>query len=218
MSLKRKEIISLLEKKAFDELIRLSSDDKKTISTLISLSYDKDNRLAWRAMEVIGLATKEISQHNSGTVRNIAERILWMMRDESGGIAWSGPEILGEIVRNNPILCSDFAPIIASFHEEKMFCAGSLWAMGRIGYINDDTLDYAAPIAQSYLRSPDEKLRGYAAWALGEMGARGSEGDLIELKDDRRLIDYYEDGELHKRTVGEFASDALTKIKGVASS
>ncbi|RJQ45408.1 MAG: hypothetical protein C4538_08245 [Nitrospiraceae bacterium] len=213
MSVKRNEIITLLEKKAFDELIKLSVADKKTISTLISLSYDKDDRLSWRAIEVIGLASKEISKHHPEAVRNIAGRLLWMMRDESGGIAWSAPEILGEIVRNNPVLCSDFAPIIASCHDEKMLCAGVLWALGRIGYINDDTLNYAGPIVCSYLRSPDERLRGYAAWAIGEMGVNESENELADLKQDMGLINYYEDGELHRKTVGEIASAALMKIR-----
>jgi len=209
----RKEIITLLEQKAYDALMKLSLADKKTISLLISLSYDKSDRIAWRAMEVIGLATKKIAASNPETVRNIAGRLLWMIRDESGGIGWSAPEILGEIVRNNPVLCSDLAPIIASFHEEEMLCSGVLRALGRIGPINSETVRYAAPIIRSYLRSTDETLRGHAAWATGEMGITESLNELERIKRDDGHFRFYEEGEIRDRTVGEIASAALDKIK-----
>ncbi len=137
----KKEIIDLLEKRRYEDIINLSPSPNKVISVLITLSYDKTLRISWRAIEAIGLISKEIAKSDPGTVRNIAGRLLWMIRDESGGIGWSVPEILGEIVRNNPGLCSDLAPIIASFHEEKMLTAGVLWALGRIGKINNETLD-----------------------------------------------------------------------------
>ena len=60
MSPLKKEITALLEKKEYSALVRLSLADKKIISILISLSYDKDNTTSWRAMEAIGLAAKEI--------------------------------------------------------------------------------------------------------------------------------------------------------------
>jgi len=209
----KKEITGLLEKKDYNELVRLSSLDKKVISILISLSYDKNNPAAWRAMEAVGLATGEIAKSKPDSVRNIAGRLLWMLRDESGGIGWSAPEILGEIVRNNPSLCADIAPIIASFHEEKMLVSGVLWAMGRIGRINSETVDYAAPIVRSYLGSPDKTLRGYAAFALGEMGAVESPGELEQLQNDGNVVSFYEDGELREKTVGEIVSRILEKLE-----
>jgi len=208
----KKEIIALLGKMSYDALSKLSLTDRKTITILISLSYDKNNPMAWRAIEAIGLATKEISRSDPETVRNVAGRLLWMMRDESGGIGWSAPEILGEIVRNNPVLCADFAPIIASFHDEKMLCPGVLWAMGRIGHINAETVSYAAPIVRSYLRSENEKLRGYAAWALGEMGARESSEELEGMRHDPGRVMFYEEGELRNRNIGEIVAAALKKI------
>src|SRR4030067_2920992 len=179
-------MITLLEKKQYDALVRLSFSERKILSILISLSYDKENPVSWRAIESIGLITKETAKTNPELVRNIAGRLLWMIRDESGGIGWSAPEILGEIVRNNPVLYSDIAPIIASFHEEKMLCSGVLWALGRIGKINDETVNYAFPIILSYLKSDDNTLRGYAAWTLREMGNEGSVAALENLRKDTK--------------------------------
>lgn len=214
MSPSKKEIIILLEKKDYDALSKRASADRKVVSTLISLTYDKDNALSWRAMEAIGLITKDLSKSDPGAVRNIANRLLWMMRDESGGIAWSAPEILGEIVKNNPGLCSDFALIITSFHDELMFTSGVLWALGRMGRINVETVDYAVPIIRSYLTSADNTLRGYAARALGKMGDEESVAKLENLKKDTNRIEFYQDGELKEKSVGELASDAIEKLLG----
>ncbi|MBI5663620.1 MAG: hypothetical protein HZC49_00820 [Nitrospirae bacterium] len=142
----KKEVLNLLEQKKYQEIMHTSASFHKIMNVLVSLSYDKNKYISWRAIEAIGLISKEIAKSDTETVRNIVGRLLWMIRDESGGIGWSVPETLGEIVRNNPQLCADIAPIIASFHDEKMLTAGVLWALGRIGKINDQTVGYAIPI------------------------------------------------------------------------
>ena len=208
----KKEIIRLLETGDYAGLAKLSSTNKKISNILISLSYDKKSRTSWRAIEAIGLISKEIAKSEPETVRNIAGRLLWMIRDESGGIGWSSPEILGEIVRNNPELCADIAPVIASFHEEKMLTAGVLRAIGRIGKINDETAGYTIPIILSYLDSSEHALRGYAAYALGETGATGAASKLKALRNENNSVDFYEDGELKTKTVGEIVEEALKKL------
>ena len=208
----KKEVISLLEQKKYEEILKVSASVHKIINILISLSYDKKQYIAWRAIEAIGLVSKELAESDAETVRNIVGRLLWMIRDESGGIGWSVPETLGEIVRHNPQLCADIAPIIASFHEEKMLTAGVLWALGRIGRINNETVGYAIPIVLPYLQSADPTLRGYAALALGRLGAIGAVSKLKQLSSDNNAVTFYEDGELRQKTVGGFAEEALGKL------
>ena len=208
----KKEVISLLEQKKYEEILKVSASVHKIINILISLSYDKKQYIAWRAIEAIGLVSKELAESDAETVRNIVGRLLWMIRDESGGIGWSVPETLGEIVRHNPQLCADIAPIIASFHEEKMLTAGVLWAVGRIGRINNETVGYAIPIVLPYLQSADPTLRGYAALALGRLGAIGAVSKLEQLRSDNNAVTFYEDGELRQKTVGGFAEEALGKL------
>ena len=208
----KKEVISLLEQKKYEEILKVSASVHKIINILISLSYDKKQYIAWRAIEAIGLVSKELAESDAETVRNIVGRLLWMIRDESGGIGWSVPETLGEIVRHNPQLCADIAPIIASFHEEKMLTAGVLWALGRIGRINNETVGYAIPIVLPYLQSADPTLRGYAALALGRLGAIGAVSKLEQLRSDNNAVTFYEDGELRQKTVGRFAEEALEKL------
>lgn len=212
----KEEIIKRLKEKRYSDLINLPPGRRRILSLLISLSYDKKDVISWRAMEAIGILTGEIAKDDPGHVRNTAGRLLWMMRDESGGIGWSVPEILGEVVRNNPELCADIAPIIASFHEEKMLNAGVLWAIGRIGKIHAEFIDYAVPIIISFLESPEVILRGYAAFACGKLSALTAVNALEKLKDDTGLVPFYKDGELNKKSVGEIASGAIEKLKKAA--
>ena len=184
----KKEVLTLLEKQDYDKLISLSSRNKKILSLLISLSYDKKSVISWRAIESIGLISKEFSKLNPEFIRNIVGRLLWMIRDESGGIGWSSPEILGEIVRNSPGLYSDIATVIVSFHNEPLLRAGILRAIGRMGKISAEIFDYAVPVALTYLKSPDPVVRGYAAWALGELGASEAVNEIKKLEADNNHI------------------------------
>ncbi|MEK7307593.1 MAG: DVU0298 family protein [Nitrospirota bacterium] len=211
----KKEVLTLLEKQDYYKLISLSSGNKKILSLLISLSYDKKSVIAWRAIESIGLISKEFSKLNPEVIRNFIGRLLWMIRDESGGIGWSSPEILGEIVKNNPGLYSDIATVIVSFHEEPFLRAGVLRAIGRMGKISAEIFDYAVPVALTYLKSPDPVVRGYAAWALGEIEASEAVSEIKKLEADNNQIIFYEDGELKEKTVGEIAEKAVAKLLNI---
>lgn len=139
-----------------------------------------------------------------------------MIRDKSGGIGWSAPEILGEIVRNSPGLYSDIATVIVSFHYEPPLRAGVLRAIGRMGQISAEFFDYAVPVALTYLKSPDPVVRGYAAFALGELGASEAVNEIKKLEADNNPIIFYEDRELKEKKVGELAKKAAAKLQRTA--
>ncbi len=207
------EIINLLKEKKIDELVRLPMSRRKIISILISLSYDKQSLISWRAIEAIGFITKKMPGSHPELIRNTLNRLLWMIRDESGGIGWSAPEIIGEIVRNNPEMCSDIALIIASFHEEKMLSAGVLRAIARIGRINDEFIEYTTPVILSFLQDPEPIIRGHAAWAAGEIGVKQAVSELQKLAHDNNIFWFYEEGELKEKTIGEIAINAIAQFR-----
>ena len=211
------EIKKLLKESRYHELNDLFPDKRKLITLLISSTYDRKDIVAWRAMEAIGLITADISGGKPDFVRDVVNRLLWMLRDESGGIGWSCPEILGEIVKNNPELCKDIATVVASFHDEKMLTSGVMLAIGRIGNIHTYFYDFAAPIVTSYLDDPDPATRAYAAYAAGELDIRDTEDKLEELKNDTSPVPFYEDGELKNKTAGGIANTALAKLRLNAS-
>lgn len=133
------------------------------IRHLISLSYDKGGSLSIRAIEAVGVLSGQMSAERA---RGLIQRILWMMRDESGGTAWSGPELIGAIVSENPALFEDIVPVLFSFHEEEIFTAGVLWAMARIARRRPDfVMPLSGEIAR-YLEHHDASVRENAQAAL----------------------------------------------------
>jgi len=208
----KKNILSLLETRDLQEISRLKASPFKIINNLVSLSYDKKNNISWRAIEAVGIFTGEMGKEDAEFVRNIVGRLLWMIRDESGGIGWSVPEMLGEIVKNNPVLCADIAPVIISFHEELMLATGVLWAAGSMGELNKETIEDSVPLIRPFLKSSDAIQRGYAARALGVLGASDSRQDIEGLVNDDNIIPVYDDGDIQKKTVGDIAAEALSKL------
>ncbi|MDP3049609.1 MAG: HEAT repeat domain-containing protein [Thermodesulfovibrionales bacterium] len=211
----KSEIKRLLAEKRYEELLSLSDSENKLLKALISLTYDKKDILCWRAIEAIGIVSKEISRASPDIVRNLVGRLLWMIRDESGGIGWSSPEMLGEIVRNNPDSFSDIAPIIVSFLDEDMLAEGVLWAVGRIGEGRPEMVRDAVPRVIPYLQSSDNTKRGIAAWALGILCVKEAEARLKELINDSSEIIIYDKSDLQAKTVGEIAMESLARIRNI---
>ncbi len=208
----KKNILALLESRDLQGISNLKASPYKIINTLVSLSYDKKSSISWRAIEAVGLFTGEKAKEDSEFVRNIVGRLLWMIRDESGGIGWSVPEMLGEIVKNNPMLCADIAPVIISFYEELMLATGVLWAVGSMGTLDQETTEDSVPLIQQFLNSSEAVQRGYAARALGALGASDAIQDIEGLVSDNTLIPVYHNGDIREKTVGDMAAEALTRI------
>ena len=123
--------------------------------------YDPDELVAWRAVEAIGRAARELSLED---VRELLRRTLWLMNDESGGLLWKGPEVIGAVLANVPALCGEFGPILAGFLEEEPFRAGTRWALWRISGIAPEVVRGAGLQAGP---EPDPAVAGLAALALG---------------------------------------------------
>jgi hypothetical protein len=204
--MQRNEIISLLEEKQYDELVEMAKKDTKGIfRLLIGITYDKSNILCWRAIDLTGIIAGEIAKTNPEVIRTMAQRLLWMLRDESGNNLSSAPEMLGEIVRNSPDVFADIAPVIASFHDELMLRPGVLRAIFRIGEVRPDLIGISREFLESYLRDEDPVVRAYAFLIAGAYKFTGSLPDMAKRKDDGDVVTLYCDGDFISVSVGEIA-------------
>jgi hypothetical protein len=203
----RREIALLLEQRNYPQLIEMAKSKRNLAALLISFTYDKEKLLCWRAIEVIGLLTAEMARTDPAEARNLAQRVLWMMREESGNNAWSAPEMLGEIVRNSPDDFADLTPIIASFHDEDLFRRGVMRALVRIGEKRPDLIQSSASIAAHYLRAEDTVVRCYAIVIAGQLRLREYETVIRDLREHNDEVTVYRDGDLRKVTVGQVAKE-----------
>lgn len=195
--------------RSLDKIAALALEDKGVIRLLISLSYDKEDVLSWRAMEALGSISRAFSRDRVEVVRDTIRRLLWSMGEESGGIGWSAAEMLGEIVAGNPDALADIIPLIWSYREEEMFRPGILWAMGRIASVRPDFVRFILEELPSFLEDPTPSVRGYAAWVLGILGGDGTRERIGGLRNDPAPVPFYRDGSLAVRTVGEIVAEVL---------
>jgi hypothetical protein len=208
------EIRDALRKKDLGHVARLAGENRKVFSILISLAYDKDDVLCWRAIEAMGKAAGAVAAEDPTSVRTVVQRLLWSMRDEAGGIGWSSPEMLGEIVRNAPEPFRDIPSIILSFQDEEMFLEGILWAVGRIAGAGIALDGDGADLVIRCLDHEDPQVRGLAIMAASRMRPEQERGKIAAMTADGGRTRIYDDHELRETTVGALAAGALRQLCG----
>lgn len=130
----KKSILHAIESNDLDAVASLVKDNKRALAILVRISYDKETLAAWRAIKAVGLAAKALVKTDHEFLRETVRKLLWSLSDESGGIGWSAPELLGEIVSADPNRFSDIIPLIAQVYEveEEVFRSGVVYALARI--------------------------------------------------------------------------------------
>lgn len=211
MSLKKK-VLEILQTRQYEKLIDLDKKGKGIYRVLVGLSYDKTDVICWRAIEAIGIFCRDLAQVNVDEMMNIVRKLYWNLSDETGGVAWSNPEMIGEIVRNAPTYAADMAPIIMHL-DEPVFRKGVLWAAGRIGEKFPEMAQPAIGELMKSLDDEDPEARGFAARSLGLIGIENALELLKKLTLDKVSISCYINGELTKITVGELAAEAVKLIE-----
>jgi HEAT repeat protein len=211
--LAKSRIIQLLEEGNYAELIGASKGGRGIFRALISLSYDKESLLCWRAIEAMGLVAGQLAKDNAAETRSLVQRLLWMMRDESGNNVGSAPEILGEIVRNSPEEFSDIAPIIASFHDEAGLRRGVFRALQRIAEVRPDLCRSSSSEVGEYIKSDDAYVRAFAILLARTLGLTECVPSIEEFLDDESIVRLYGEGEWHLRSVSEIAKEAVTMLQ-----
>ena len=150
-------------------ILELAKDKKSVLSLLTALTYDDDRSISDRAVEVTGLVARIISKSDPEYVRNYLLRLFWLVNDESGGICWRAPELIGEILYNCPDFRQFFPMLISILDLEKedapRFRAGTLWAIGRVAQVAKAEMLPALQQVQTYISWDKEThIREMAAW------------------------------------------------------
>jgi len=203
----KKVLRDLLEKPDFGQIAEVAVEKKRALGSLISLTFDGDEQIAWRAVEAMGLAADRIAEEDPDAVRNHLRRLYWLISEESGGVCWRAPQSMAEIVRRNPKLFADYIPIIVSLitsmAEEDLegFRPGILWAIGRLAPVAGDHVQEVLPAIVSALDDSNPQVRGMAVWCLTQLRKAELLAGRPELPGDEGPVDLYEDGRLNRTSV-----------------
>src|SRR5512143_1934352 len=95
----KKFIHHALDMNDMDAVVSLVQKNKKALSLLIRMAYDKETLVGWRAIQAVGRIANVLVKTEPEFLRIAVRRLLWSLSDESGGIGWASPELLGEIVQ-----------------------------------------------------------------------------------------------------------------------
>ncbi len=205
----------LLAQVDFEGIAEMAAEKRRVLGSLVSLTYDPDPQIGWRAVEALGVAARRVAEDDPEYVREHLRRLYWLISEESGGICWHAPAAMAEIVRREPNLFADYVPIviflISNLAEEDLdhFKADALWAIGRLGSLAGDHIAGVHTALGSALDDPDPQVRGTAVWCLGQVGQATVLADRSDLLSGEGLVTLYEDGSLERTSVGALVRRAL---------
>jgi len=183
--------------------------DRGVVRALVSLLYDPDELVRWRAVSALG--------HLAGAHPELAQplvtRLYWSLNDESGGIGWMSAPALGEIGRRAPRLISQCVRPLVRYLDEPFLLPGALWAIGRLAPVYPAETREVVPEVALCCASADPAVRAPAAYALGAVGDDRARRALEDLAADERPARLYEGGQLVTKQVREWAGEALARLR-----
>jgi len=152
-------------------ILEIAETRKSVLSQLTALTYDENSTINNNAIQATGLAARLIAGRDPEYIRNYLLRLFWLLNDESGGIGWRAPELIGEILHHCPQF-NQFFPMLISLldleeEDAPRFCAGTLWAIGRVAQVARGAMLPALPRVQKYLlgdKTTDLNVREKAIW------------------------------------------------------
>lgn len=199
----------------FELITKVAAEKRRALAILVSLTFDEDPQIAWRAVEALGAASARVAEDDPDYVREQLRRLYWLLSEESGGICWHAPEAMAEIVRHQPELFADYIPIVVflilSMAEEDLdhFKIGALWAIGRLGPLAAEYVGEVRDTVTAALDDPDPQVRGTAAWCLGRLGQSATLAERSELLSDEAPVSLYQTLSLEQTSVGELVRRML---------
>jgi len=179
----KQTLVNALETNDYETVRTLALQSRKVFSVLVRLTYDKTTLISWRAIRAIGHVSSMYVKNNYDFLRDAIRKLLWSLSDESGGIGWSAPEILGEIVAADPEKMSDVIPLIAEIFtiEEQVFRPGVFYALKRISEVHPESIVPLENLVIHGLVENDPLARIYALELVHNLKARFSPEDLREV-------------------------------------
>jgi hypothetical protein len=211
----KKQVRELLLQKDYTRLVDLCTKYKRFWMELKFSLYDIDETIKWPAIEAVGELMKHWwEQGDKAKVREYIRNLFWSMNDESGGIGWSSPQTIAEIIVDIPELIDPYGNMmVAHSLEEPFFVKGALWGIGKLGELIIEAVDFFRDKVLAAFNSDDAETLGLAAWSMGETGFKPALIFLRKLSIRTEPVCIYIEGEFEEKTLGEWAKEAIDKIE-----
>ena len=183
---------SLVDRGQVERIVDWARGQPDAATLLVARTFDRDDARRWTATVALGRILGEVARERGPEpVRGVIRRLLWLMNDESGGIAWHGPETVAVVLRHAPALLPEYGRIVGSFVDEEPFGPGTCWAIATLAPEAPELFDDLADRVAARVSSPDPFERASALRALGTLRPRAARSAAAQLEDDRAEIPDY---------------------------
>lgn len=209
--LSKKEVEQLVRENQIEPILSAAEEDKKVIRYLQRLLYSGDVLFRQRAAEALGKACAVVGRSDPGLISKLLQGLFYSMTD-TAAFPMGAFEAIGEIISHKPDMFGGYAPQLFQFVSDETRKAQTLQTLGRIAQSSPELLRKHTLHFFAFLEDPDPSVRGYAAWLMGNLGAHEAKKDLEKLTRESYEIEIYEHGNLETKTVGQVASEALSKL------
>ena len=210
----KEHVRELLRKQDYSALTVLCEKDRRYWQAVRFRLYDLDEMLRWPAIETAGQFMRLWwLEGREEKVRIYIRTLFWSMTDESGGIGWSSPQTIAEIISNIPVLIDPYGNMmIAHSVDEPPLVKGCLWGIGRLGRLITDSVNLFKDKILEVFRIEDPETLGLASWALGEAGFTRALPFLEKLILRTEHVKIYINGEFMGKPLGNWAGEAVLKM------
>lgn len=212
------KVLGLLQASDFEnslsELCRLPG--RQVVNPIFSFLLHSDQEVRWRSVVAMGVVIEHLARTDIEDARVIIRRLMWSLNDESGGIGWGAPEVLGEVLARSEKLADEYSAILCSYADERGnflehegLQQGLLWAWARLARVRPNVLQQAGALLSKYLESQSPAVRGLGAIAVGLVGVKDAVPRLRQMLQDNSKFLTYIDNHSVQMNVAEAASQAL---------
>jgi len=211
----KQQVGEFLRKRDYEPLLDLCERDRHFWQEVRFRLYDIDEQLRWPAIEAAaGFMRRWWLSGREEKVRIYIRTLFWSMSDESGGIGWSAPQTISEIIVNIPEIIDPYGSMMIAYSiEEPPLMQGGLWGIGRLGRPIYDSVDFLKDKVLAVFQSNSTDVLGIAAWAMGETGFKPAMPLLGRLRVHAEPATIYIDGIFYEKAIKQWAEEAIAKIK-----
>jgi hypothetical protein len=207
----KKEVEALVEAYDVQTLLQLAGEDKRIIRDLQRLLYSPDALSRMRAADMLGRASAVISREDPQAIIKLLQGLFTSLLDTAAS-SWGSLDAIGEIIRNGPQRFSGHIPQLYQLTRDRALLGNVLHALTRISEEKPEFMHQTAHQFIPLLKDSDPKNRACAAMIVGNLGAREARDDLSKMIHDPEEVEVYQDGALHKLTVGQVAKEAIHEL------
>lgn len=200
--------------------------DSALVNALFTCLCHPQEIVRWHAVSSFGMIVQKIAGGNLEDGRVIMRRFLWMLNDESGGIGWTVPEAMGEVMAVTEPLAQEYGHMLVSytlddgpelfqdgnFLEMVELQRGVLWGLYRMApHHKALLLDRGVAKNLAYfLDSADVQVRGMACLLCSILELSQSGQRLSKLCQDRGSFRVYLDGQFSNYRIADVARTVAT--------